>query len=241
MVLPGSGGQAGRRVDPAPTDDMTVLQVRPWSLVLWFGIDMYIYPCPSVGGPWRLFQQHVAQRAQRAQRPAAVCLPGIRGARLRTQRGAWAQAHTRCWQACRQGWSNCTQKGGASRSHSPCRTTAPTTPFPSTTPCGPPAPQRLQADFERKRHSGVPVPLMFHEDYLADGQAAGSPPLGCLPASSSVLVPSRGRGRPGRCCASHDSTALPHAAPAELPSWPIRSNSPAPHHTHPTSAPPIRT
>lgn len=58
MVLPGSGGQAGRRVDPAPTDDMTVLQ-------------------------------------------------------------------------------------------------------------------RLQADFERKRHSGVPVPLMFHEDYLADGAARG--------------------------------------------------------------------
>lgn len=28
--------------------------------------------------------------------------------------------------------------------------------------------QRLQADFARKRHSGVPVPLMFHEDYLMD-------------------------------------------------------------------------
>ncbi|KAL4421770.1 hypothetical protein ABPG77_009753 [Micractinium sp. CCAP 211/92] len=29
--------------------------------------------------------------------------------------------------------------------------------------------QRLQADFVRKQHSGVPVPLMFHEDYLMDG------------------------------------------------------------------------
>lgn len=34
-------------------------------------------------------------------------------------------------------------------------------------PC-PPAPQRLQADFERKRGSGVPVSVMVHEAYLTD-------------------------------------------------------------------------
>lgn len=28
MVLPGSGGNVGKRVDPAPSSDLTVLQVR---------------------------------------------------------------------------------------------------------------------------------------------------------------------------------------------------------------------
>lgn len=71
MVLPGSGGQAGRRVDPAPTDDMTVLQVRPWSLVL----SVYL-SLPFRGRTLEVVPAARDQRAQRAQRPATVCLRG---------------------------------------------------------------------------------------------------------------------------------------------------------------------